>query len=137
MSLIIMRKNPKPKVVRLSAKLNQTQADKLKAAGHVVAIYPRKKLVVVDGFKRYSFVSNPVKKPVAKRKTVSKKYLIEAVADRYGNLKFYYWNGREFTHSRDSAMTYNSMNGADEVRKEIKKTKLYVKLTKAIRIVPA
>ena len=82
-------------------------------------------------------VRKAVKKPVAKRTTVSKKYLIEAVAERYGNLKFYYWNGREFTHSRDSAMPYNSMKNADDVRKEIKKTKLYVKLTKAIRIVPA
>jgi hypothetical protein len=36
--------------------ITQAQVDALKASGRAVAIYPRKKLVVVDGFKYFRLV---------------------------------------------------------------------------------
>jgi len=35
------------------ATITQKEIDRLRAAGRVVAVYPRKRLVLVDGYKRF------------------------------------------------------------------------------------
>ena len=40
--------------IMAGSSLSQSDVDQLKSAGHVAIVYPRKKQVVVDGFKYYS-----------------------------------------------------------------------------------
>ena len=50
----------------MKASITIAEIEALQAANHVVVIYPRKGLVVVDGFKRYQLDGTPM---MTKRRT--------------------------------------------------------------------